>query len=238
MQAAQSNKNKPIETARQIVTTLIQMDTGPQDASKAFAATADRPTIGFDVDDTLAMRAQALLTVLNTVDGKDRQMSDYTTQRAEDLWPAQRDLIVKAHITPGFYRNQGVYEDTRELMWALSKAGYHIIIATKRDAELKEVTMDWLREHDFPECDDYVFGNNSKYRANGKFGKLNLVFIDDDPRNIFAFDRSTTKFIMPKRPWNQKMQSRSGYTVIDDLGPIYSMLNLSRSDSAVTQVAL
>lgn len=237
-QAAQANKNEPTETARQIVTTLAQMDHAPLDFVKAFAATADRPTVGFDVDDTLAMRAQALLTVLNTVDGGDRKMSDLTTQRAEDLWPAQRDLIVKAHGLPGFYRNQGVYEDARELMWALSKAGYHIIIATKRDAHLKDVTMDWLKEHDFPECDDYVFGNNSKYKANGKFGKLNLVFIDDDPRNIFAFDRPTTKFIMPSRPWNSKLKGRPGYTVIDDLGPIYSMLQLSRSETAVTQVAL
>jgi 5'(3')-deoxyribonucleotidase len=237
--ATQANpqQDTSLETANQIVSSLRHMGKNTN-AQKAFAATADRPTVGFDVDDTLAQRAQAMLTVLNAVDGGDRKMSDVTTQRAEDLWPAQTDLINKFHNEPGFYRNQAHYEDCRQLMWALSKAGYHIIIATKRDAILKDVTMDWLKEHDFPECDDYVFGNNSKYKANGKFGKLNLVFIDDDPRNLFAFDRPTTRFVMPKRPWNAKMQGRPGYNVIDDLGEIYDMLGLSRTETAVTSVGI
>jgi len=234
-QASQANGNKPIETARQIVTTLSQK---PSDAAKAFAQTADRPTVGFDIDDTIAQRVQALLGVLNVADGGNRTMAQVTTPRHEDLWPLQRDLIKKAHETPGFYRNQGVYDATRELAWVLKRAGFHIIIASKRDKEIKQVSLDWLKENDFPEFDSYEFGNNSKYKASGKFGKERLVFIDDDPRNLFAFDQPTTKFYMLKRPWNAQLQGRAGYNVIDDLGVIYDTLGLEKSTAALTQVSL
>lgn len=202
---------------------------GVVDIAKSFTDAANRPTIGFDIDDTSAQRVKSLLTVLNVADGGNRRFDQVTSPQHKDLWPNMEKLITKAHETPGFYGNMGAYSQTRDFMWMLSRAGFHIIIATKRDEFLREVTMQWLAANQFPQVDDYVFGNNSKYKASGKYAKMPLVFIDDDPRNLFAFDRATTKFIMPIRPWNAKLRGRQGYNVVEDYNVVLKQLGLPQT---------
>lgn len=229
--AAQSNDMTPMETANQIVSTLKTM------GGTTFTKTATRPTVGFDIDNTCAEAAQGMLTVLNVMGDAQHKMSDCTSPDEYCLFPDHDPLLKRIHDAPGFYLNLGVYEAARLLTWALARAGFHIVLASKRDKNILPISKKWLQENNFPQFDDIIHGNDSKYKVVQKYGS-NLVFIDDDPRNRSAFaGKSGCKYMMPKRPWNAKLQGQVGYNVFDDYKLIYDMLGLD-SSSNITQVTL
>jgi 5'(3')-deoxyribonucleotidase len=203
--AAMANDRPVVDTAQQIVTTLTSAASLSQDDPvAAYLATAQRPILGFDIDNTIGHTMEALITILNAYDGVPRNYWGMRTVDIATMWPDRLAVIQEFLSTPAVYASIVPYVDTLDFASACARAGYTIMIATKRAPESEQVSREWLERIGFPTPAQLFIGARSKIDICTASRGTSLLMFDDDPRNAAVMRAfPNVSVMMPERPYNR-----------------------------------
>ena len=95
-------------------------------------------------------------------------------------------------------------------LWSLRSGGYHVTIASDREAALLQLSTDWLDEHEVG-YDDIRVGDGEKLAlAQTASPQEPMVFFDDNPARAEDLPRPGVTVYLLDRPWNQDVQESPG----------------------------
>lgn len=106
---------------------------------------ANKPVIAVDIDDVLAMNAQAFVDFSNKRWGTNLTVKDYS-DHWHDLWQAddqETQRRIKEYVASGTFRKYLTVQDAREILNSLKKH-YRLAVLTARQTSLQPETNAWL----------------------------------------------------------------------------------------------
>ncbi|HWW87038.1 MAG TPA: hypothetical protein VNZ26_25755, partial [Vicinamibacterales bacterium] len=152
------------------------------DPVRAFMTEISRPRIVCDIDGTLAERDLAALVAINSKFDTAFRYRDMTATQGD--WIEDKDIrkwYAKHHHDPIFLLDLPPYDEAIWALWSLHSGGYHVTIASDREADLLPLSTDWLDEHGV-QYDAVRVGDGEKLAlAQGASPQEPVVFIDDNP---------------------------------------------------------
>lgn len=150
-----------------------------------------RLIVAVDVDDVLAVCAQAALDRWNAETGQNVQVTDILG------WAGNEYGWVKYFDDPNFVAAQPMVPGAQQFVKALLKRGCDVVIATAVPMHLAHVRAQWIANY-FPE----ISQNNIIIGKRKELYDVD-VLIDDAAHNILA---SKARYpILMRKPWNQNV---------------------------------
>ena len=161
-----------------------------------------RLVVAVDVDDVLAVCAQAALDRWNAETGQSVQVTDILG------WASDEYGWVKYFDDPEFVANQPVVPGAQQFIKALFKRECDVVIATAVPMHLAHIRAQWIANH-FPEIsrNNIIIGKRKElYNVD--------VLIDDAAHNILS---SQARYpILMRKPWNQNVTGLLAANDFDD----------------------
>jgi uncharacterized HAD superfamily protein len=181
------------------------------DPVRAFMTEISRPRIVCDIDGTLAERDLAALVAINSKFDTAFRYRDMTATQGD--WIEDKDIrkwYAKHHHDPIFLLDLPPYDEAIWALWSLHSGGYHVTIASDREADLLPLSTDWLDEHGV-QYDAVRVGDGEKLAlAQGASPQEPVVFIDDNPARAEDLPRPGVTVYLLDRPWNQGVRESPG----------------------------
>lgn len=150
-----------------------------------------KPTIAVDVDNVLAMHADALMTFYNSVAGTSLTIDDYS-----EMWRFagesvdHKKVIGGQFVASGIHARMGVIEGSQQALAQL-KSNYKLVIITARKKAVVETTLTWVEQH-FPGVFDGIHFAQIWEEEGSKITKADLCrqvgaeyLIDDSLEHCF-----------------------------------------------------
>jgi uncharacterized HAD superfamily protein len=175
---------------------------------QAFLSQLSRPRVVCDIDGTLAERDVATCLVLNAKFNTDYRYADIRSPNAED-WikePRVQQWWERYHHDPRFLSNLTPYQDAMWALWSLRSGGYHVTIASDREAALEAVSVAWLKTWGI-DYDDVRIGDDQKLAiAQDASPTEPVVFFDDNPARAADLPGPGRTVLLLDRPWNRGVE--------------------------------
>lgn len=102
--------------------------------------------IAFDLDDTLARTAEAVLAEINAALGTSATIAEMVSPKWEDIIPSVSFPLIKGIFEAGVFARLLPIEGAVEFVLSLVNEGHEVVVITDRfwNADDKQVTETWL----------------------------------------------------------------------------------------------
>ncbi|MCY9861076.1 hypothetical protein OTK49_00835 [Vibrio coralliirubri] len=162
--------------------------------------------LAFDMDDVLVSFAAAINTEMNRV-AEQATVENYVTYAFNEYhgvsYEQFRDLILDNDL----FRTLQPFDGAINALSILASKGFRIHIVTARDGfeGAREVTQDWIGNHNAPVSSLTVMGKEKNYSKSFYYNEFNAaIIVDDASHNIIDAvenGNGVVPFIVT-RPWN------------------------------------
>lgn len=168
--------------------------------------------LGFDLDEVLSQTSQMAIDHLNnkhdtqfTIDiFKKFNFDENIYSENEDEQKIIVDTLLEAIFDEELMANAKPYPDAVKTLNLFRRHGHKIFIITKRPVKQTGITIEWLRNNNFP-FDKVVLTDNEDKGFHAKKLKLDC-FVDDLKENLDDLycvrARWTKSLMLMTRPWN------------------------------------
>ena len=174
-----------------------------------------RKTIAVDIDDVLAVNAQAFLAYSNEKWGTRLTIDDFSENWAT-MWGVDHPAVIvrsEKIIEDKLFSSFEHFDDALPVLRKLTKK-YNLVIATSRRTLLVKDTLEWINQY-FPDIfseiyyagiwDDDTKRQHAHLKTKGDLVKqigANYL-IDDQPKHCIAAARAGVKTVLfGDYPWN------------------------------------
>lgn len=152
-----------------------------------------------DIDNTLWDFAPVLFEELKSVTSNVPEIEHWTDWDFWRTFVSEKDFfscINKIHQEQDKY---GVYPDAKEFLEFIYESGFRIIIASHREQNSREATLNWLKKHKLPFHELHLsFDKTVLFDENKTF-----AVVDDSPHIIAKAKTKNINATGLKFPWNQ-----------------------------------
>jgi uncharacterized HAD superfamily protein len=120
--------------------------------------------IGFDLDDTLAVTAAAVLAKINDALGTSVTIDQMVSPKWEDIIPEVTFPLIKGIFAEGIFSTLQPIAGAVDFTQKLVAEGHTLVIITDRfwNANDLDVTLEWLKAHGFPTMQVYLAKSGEK----------------------------------------------------------------------------
>jgi uncharacterized HAD superfamily protein len=170
------------------------------DFASIFSASANRPNILVDIDNTLAWTESALLSIVNARFGLNIDMMTNKVYRIESLLTFDQGQWLREQMTRDiFYKNIAPDYEAINAVAEIKRMGYHVTVGTNRAPMLEDVTKQWLTDWNVSYDELFLGGRTNKPKFVQEHP--NCIVIDDAPTNAIDLATLGASVWVPKRAY-------------------------------------
>lgn len=163
--------------------------------------------ICIDIDGTVT-DPYFFVPILNKITGQNKANEEYTSNDWIEVYgpefEEEYEIFDEKYVYT--YLEAKPLPHAKQVIDYLLDSGYKISFVTARDAEIEEITRQWLDREGFGEISVYSLSGNANKVSMAK--KLNCdLFIEDDPENIKNLVKAGIETIAMDTYYNKNIES-------------------------------
>lgn len=159
--------------------------------------------ICIDIDGTIT-NPYHFIPYLNNMYNKDLKEEQCTTHKMEELYGVELEDLLKLFHTEYIhaYSEAIVVEHAKDVINELY-SNHNLCFVTARSQNLREITIDWLKQNGLGEVGVHLLGSDYKL---DKAKELNCnIFIEDNPDNAYQLADGGLKVILIDNNYNRNI---------------------------------
>jgi len=164
----------------------------------------------FDIDGVVADTGQAMIKIVQTELNKPwvriEDISEYDITKLSWLSKTEVEELLVKFNQPAFYYYIPPMPDAPQFTHLLHKQGWQIIFVTARPAHLHDVTLYWLRKHNF--YFDKLILSAPFEKINHCLNDSKCFLVEDRPDVLLQVAQSLPKMklFIYDQPWNRHVK--------------------------------
>lgn len=184
---------------------------------------ASKPIIAIDIDDVLALHAEAFVSYSNKKWRTNLKVGDYQDHWAE-IWQVDEDETqrrLREYLNAGQFLRYKTVTDAEIVLKQLKKR-FHLVILTARQKSLQKDTLDWVEKHFSDLFDNVYFAGvwdlpleqAAKMDKTAVAKQINADYLIEDQLRyaLPAAKAGITVLLFGDYPWNQTKELPQGVT--------------------------